>query len=428
MSSFSIDLAADRIVEPRTRIYFEEVAQSYANKCYRSCIVMLWTVVVCDLVYKLQTLRDLYEDESAEKLLEEVEAKQIANPNSPDWELFLLDEVATRTKLLEGSDHIQLQNLQKLRHLSAHPVLTTADLLFQPTKEVARAQIRLALEALLLKPALFSKRIIKTLVEDIAANKASLVSQTKLKAYLEARYLPNIPLAIELELFRALWKFCFRLNNADTQINREINVETLEILYNRNSAAIRTLIDDDSPTFSLIGPDSEPVDALIGFLAKNGDLYQSLNADAHVIIDGRVEAEINNRAKAYFKGDDMTTHLETLDAMDANDLAGMTDEVWLELFTDAEKEGCLESALRLASKIYVNSASYDAADRSFARFIEPVLPKFTAATMEELLAGVDINSQAYGRGRASLDHPHIKDIADQLTVDIQPYRNFASSF
>jgi hypothetical protein len=48
-----------------------------------------------------------------------------------------------------------------------------------------------------------------------------------------------MPRAIELELFRTLWKFCFKLNNAETQANRKINIETLAILYNRNAGAIR---------------------------------------------------------------------------------------------------------------------------------------------------------------------------------------------
>ena len=80
MTGFSIDLAADRIIEPRTRDYFTEVTRSFSNECYRSSLVMLWTVVVCDLVYKLQTLRDLYGDASAATLLADVEAKRAANP------------------------------------------------------------------------------------------------------------------------------------------------------------------------------------------------------------------------------------------------------------------------------------------------------------------------------------------------------------
>lgn len=427
MPSFSIDLAADRIVHPLTRAYFDEVARSYNNQCYRSSLVMLWTVVVCDLVYKLQALRDLYGDASAGTLLTEVEAKRVANPNSPDWEAYLLDEVAKRTKMLEASDHTQLQNLQKLRHLSAHPVLTTADILYRPTKETARAQIRLALEALLLKPPLFSKRIVDTLIKDIAQNKAVLISREKLKEYLEARYLPNMPTAIELELFRTLWKFCFKLNNADTQTNRNINVDTLAILYSRDPVAIRELIDQERPSFSLVGPDPEPLDALINFLADNEEIYGSLDPAAHILIGGRLAADINNRVKASFTAIDMAAHLVTLDAETANDLAEMNDKVWTRLFADAEMEGSLEAALGLAIKIYVESGDYDAADIRFARFIEPALPKFTAAKMQELLEGIEDNSQTYGRGRAALDHQQIENRANILTVATQPFVQFTNA-
>ncbi|MEY9405525.1 hypothetical protein ABIF65_011658 [Bradyrhizobium japonicum] len=427
MSGFSIDLAADRIVESRTRAYFEEVARSFSNECYRSSLVMLWTVVVCDLVYKPQTLRDLYGDTSAGKLLKDVEAKRATNPNSPDWEIYLLDEVAKRTKMLETPDHIQLQNLQRLRHLSAHPVLATGDLLFRPTKEIARAQIRLALEALLLKPALFSKRIIDTLVEDIAANKAVLISREKLRAYLEARYLPNMPRAIELELFRVLWQFCFKLNNPDAQANRKINTDTLAILCNRNAAAIRDMIDNERTTFSNVGPDPEPLDALIDFLIDHAELYGSLDSATQILVEGRLTADINNRAKAWFKAPNMSAHLKALHAEPPKELAKMDDDVWLQLLEDAASHGTVQDALRLAVKVYGESGSYDAADSRFTRFIEPALPQFTVATLTELLKAIDDNGQTYGRGRSKSDHRKIKGVADTLKVDTTPYKDFTNS-
>lgn len=61
MYGISIEDAAERIVDPRTRSYFQEVLQTYVNGNYRSAIVMLWTVVICDLVYKLRTLAEVSE-------------------------------------------------------------------------------------------------------------------------------------------------------------------------------------------------------------------------------------------------------------------------------------------------------------------------------------------------------------------------------
>lgn len=291
-----------------------------------------------------------YNDAAAGKLLDDVEIKRVANPNSPDWEIYLLDEISKRTKMLETSEFVQLQNLQKLRHLSAHPVLTAADLLFRPTKEDTRAQIRMALEAVLLKPALFSKRVIDTLVEDIAANKALLISREKLKTYLEARYLPNMPSAIERELFRVLWKFCFRLNNADTEANRAINADTLAILFSRDPAAVRAMIGAERPVFSNVGPDAEPLDALVAFLADHGDLFGLLDPAAQIQVDGRLAADINNRARGRFKSPDMAAHLAALLAEEHDELGKLDDHVWRRLLADASGEGEADGAVRLASR------------------------------------------------------------------------------
>lgn len=427
MTGFSIDLAADRIIDLRTRDYFTEVSRSFSNECYRSSLVMLWTVVVCDLVYKLQTLRDLYGDASAGTLLTDVEAKRVANPTSPDWEVFLLDEVLKRTKMLEVSEHAQLKHLQQLRHLSAHPVLSGTDLLFRPTKEDARAQIRMALEALLMKPALFSKKIVDTLVTDIATNKAVLISRDKLKAYLEARYLPNMPPAIERELFRALWKFTFKLNNTDAQTNRQINLDTLSILYGRNAVAMRAIIDADRTFFSNVGPDAKPLNALVAFLAENPVLYGSLDPSGQILVDGRLEADVNLRVLGRFKAADIAAHLTALLAEEAKELAKMSDEVWLELLTDAESEGEVDRAVRIGVKVYGASDSYDDADKRFSTFIEPSLAKLTAATLLELLRSIEDNSQTYDRKRAGYDHRKIETVAGILGVSTTAYTSYTKS-
>jgi hypothetical protein len=52
MSDYSIELAAERIVDPRTKRYFAEVYGCYASGHYRSAVVMLWSVVVTDILFK----------------------------------------------------------------------------------------------------------------------------------------------------------------------------------------------------------------------------------------------------------------------------------------------------------------------------------------------------------------------------------------
>jgi hypothetical protein len=427
MSEFSIDLAAERIIDRRSREYFGEVLRSFANGCYRSSLVMLWTVVVCDLVYKLQSLSDMHGDKTAEKLLKDLQKKQSTNPTSPDWEVYLLDEVYARTKLLEAGEHTQLLGLQKLRHLSAHPVLTGTDLLFHPTKEATRAHIRVALEAVLLRPPLFSKKIVGAFVKDIAANKASLISKHTLKTYLDARYFPNMPLAIESELFRGLWKFCFKLRNADTDANRDINIAALAVICDRNPAAIRNAIDGDQVYFSDVGPDDELLKALIGFLVDYPILYGSLNNAAQILIKAQIDANINLKLKASFLHADFGALLTALAGEGADDFDKIDANEWIVFLASATQEGKLQEACEIAIDNYGQSVSYDDADFRFGRFIAPILDKVDAHRMTLLLDMIEQNSQTYDRWRAKTDHPKIAAAAATLSINTSSYQNFTAN-
>ena len=104
IGDFSIEMAAERIVDTRTKEYFREVYSSYANGNFRSAIVMLWSVVVCDVLYKLDELRNMYGDKVAESILKEIEDQQKKNPKSPEWEISLVEKVRDRTNLLDVAD------------------------------------------------------------------------------------------------------------------------------------------------------------------------------------------------------------------------------------------------------------------------------------------------------------------------------------
>lgn len=111
--TFSMESLADRIFFEKSKKYFQEVTSSYYSGNYRSAIVMLWSVVIFDLVLKLQSLKNSYNDASAISLLEEITKKQIQNPKSPDWELYLVEKVCENTNLIDYSEIEQLKFLQK---------------------------------------------------------------------------------------------------------------------------------------------------------------------------------------------------------------------------------------------------------------------------------------------------------------------------
>ena len=85
MDEFALEKLSDRIHYGKTKDYFKEVLSSYHNGNHRSAVVMLWSVAVCDLVYKLQSLIDLYDDASAKLILAEMSKIQQKDQKSAAW-------------------------------------------------------------------------------------------------------------------------------------------------------------------------------------------------------------------------------------------------------------------------------------------------------------------------------------------------------
>lgn len=427
MGEFSIELSAEKIVDSRTKSYFTEVLSSFINGHHRSAVVMLWSVVISDLVYKLQELRDLYQDPIATSILESVQAKQTANPTNPDWEPYLLDEINSRTQFFEAGEHQHIVAIHKLRHLSAHPVLSSAHLLFEPNKETARAAIRNALESVLLKPPVFSKRVVINLIQDLAARKALLPDAASLRMYLDAKYLRNLHPSVKLELIRTLWKFCFRLTNADADANREINLRALTVVHDREPLDFRNLIRENAEQFSEVAAGGAPLIAAVQFLAKCEGIYPTLTNAAKVPIAAFARTDINLFAGASYINDSLAAHIEELKALPSDQLLPLNDESWEALMAKAEQEGIKQDALGIAVKLYGSAGGFNTADSVFARFIRPNAADLDATRVNELLAGIEGNNQTYWRGRARADHPLIKARADELGIDLTPYRNFRES-
>ena len=222
MLEFSLENLSEKIHYGKTKDYFQEVLSSYHNGNYRSAVVMLWSVAVCDIVYKLEYLVDLYEDSGAKSILDGITKSQNDNPKSPSWEFELIQHTHEHTNLLDHSEYANLVYLQQQRHLSAHPILDSDRQLHTPNKETVRALIRNTLEDLLIKPPFYTKKIIDELLVDIAEAAPALNTRQKVKKYLESRYLSKLKPEVELSIYRSLWKLVFKVEDENCTKNRNI--------------------------------------------------------------------------------------------------------------------------------------------------------------------------------------------------------------
>lgn len=425
---FSIEQAAERIADSRTRGYFGEVYSSFVNGNNRSAVVMLWSVVVADIVFKLQELRDLHTDPVAKSILDEIGKLVENNPNNPEWELALVESVAVRMYLFEAGDAENLRYLQKLRHLSAHPVLSGINVLFSPTKDQCRSLIRSALESVLLKPPVFSKKIIEHFVEDIATRKKLLPDDQSLEQYLKAKYFSGMHAEVQREVFRTLWKFVFRLSNQDADENRSINCRVLQIMFSANSLDLKKYVQDHQPFFSEIAGSGSPLDQLVEFIGQNPILLPALSEAAKTLVCNRAKADVDLFVRAPFVSNGMSAHI---------DAAVRSEGLWklrrasVEAFLDmAASAGLEDKACCLPAAAYYRASCFDDADNRFEAIVEPFLPRFGKESLTALLEGIESNGQTYGRGRARSQHQIVLAQCKKVfgeTFDLGPYPNFKES-
>ena len=422
MYEFSIEQAANKIHDHRSREYFGEVMNNYFNGNYRSSAVMLWTVVICDLVYKLQYLKDIHNDEKAIAILDGMIEFQTRNPTNPNWESNLLKEIHERTSLLESHELDSLETLQKHRHLSAHPVLSKTDILFKPNREMVLCDIRVALDSVLTKPPILTKHVFNELVEDLERIKDLFAEDSELKRYLCSRYFSNLNKEVSIHLFKSLWRITFKIEDERCNQNRQINYEALRIIFEDNRELFTEDIKNNSHYYSEIS-DNDPIKYAIFFLGDYPYLFESLTEAAKAIIRSKAESRINLLTISYFLSNNIAEHIAMLIAHIESDYkralrsTSISQSHIKDLIRHASSAGVKESVNKLLIKIYVNAADFDAGDSLFAKFIKPHISQFHSEDVQELIKGIGENNQTHWRGRAASDHEIVVKRAEEVIVD-----------
>jgi hypothetical protein len=418
MQEFSLERFAEDIHHRKTKEYFREVLSSYHNGNYRSAVVMLWSVAVCDVVYKLQSLIDIYEDAQAKTILDEITKKQIDEPRSSAWEVQLIKDVYEKTQLLDTAEYENLKYLQKQRHLSAHPVLNSERELHSPKKETVRALLRTTLEELLVKPPFYTQRILDELLEDVSESSAVLNSRSNVKKYVVSRYLSRTTPPVELNLIRSLWKLVFKVEDEDCSKNRFINLSVLDVLASRNEAALPDLLTGDKDYFGNVSPTGVPITYLVYFLAKRASLYDCLNDGARLKVQHCIQTDDVGRTLGWFVKSDLMVHgqdVETwIKSAERPDFKGRQFDALLGINDSAEWQARF---CKIVSVYYTISHRYDQADGRFQDAIQKYIHLFDKDNLIFLIEKINGNSQCCGRGKAREDYQVIKERIHELYGD-----------
>ncbi|MBU8772022.1 hypothetical protein [Cytobacillus oceanisediminis] len=427
----SLEYKSENIYHQKTREYFNEVMSSYNNGNYRSAVVMLYSVVICDLIYKLQELSDRYSDHIAISILEKIKQEQEENPTNPKWEKTLIDEVSTRTNLLEPQDKLNINYLRDSRHLSAHPVLDRLDILVKPNKETVRANMANMLDGLLCKSPILSNKIINTLLADLVSIEEQLVKQEDLERYLNSKYLTKINKPTEEKLFRDLWKFAFRLEDAQTNKHRIVIYNSLLILFRKELSFFVSLIQNDKNYYSQITLENPYIlDLMLNFWSRYPVTYLHMDETVKVIIDNKVRENFDLFAKSVFLSDSLIEHFSKIRTRSSSEdfTPRMRDTETALLFSLSREQGITKEFLDLLIFLFRKSSSYSDGDYNFREFIIPYGKLFTKEQFIEILTAINENNQLYGRWDSRKDNPRLKKIIDESPYkdefDYTQYSNF----
>ncbi|CAM4026351.1 hypothetical protein L1N85_17085 [Paenibacillus alkaliterrae] len=297
MAAFILEDEMENVVSPQTKEYLKEVVSSYNHGNYRSAIVVLYTVVIFDLIEKMKTLSEIYNDEKAREILDEIERKQKEEKKSSDWERILVELVNKNTQLIDDMEKEKIDYLKLCRNYSAHPIYNNEYKLSNPTKEETRSLIRNCFEIVFKKEPLLSKKILDDLIND-SKNYQQKLGIDGLESYLKARYFSKINDRVKKAIFDSLWRFVFKLENDNCNFDRKYNYYTLFYLVRNDEKLYYEVVKDNPARYSqieiketrgyieYITEFENSNTSLIFFLAQYNNFFNYFTEDGKQIIRG----------------------------------------------------------------------------------------------------------------------------------------------
>lgn len=426
---YSIEQLADNVHHHKTKQYFEEVLRSFENENYRSSVVMLYTVVICDLVFKLKDLKEIYGDSKASKILEDLESQKDENPVSSEWENKLIDKSFKEAKILENDVYTHIDTLKKYRNLSAHPVLNSMDILYRPNKELVEALIKNMLEGLLTKHPLFTKNIFKPFMEEIERIKNDFPNEEKLEIYLNSKFFIHFNNELIEYMFKNIWKCVFKKEGENEVRNREINYKVLLIIYKKYKHFLNEYIEKESAFFSEFLDKEITITKLIDFLFQYPEIYRLLQPHTQELLKKRAMNDTQLTVRSVFISDTLKEHFKYISSeihMNGGRYYNqpfsrtyLLKEQDVTIFYNlAKAEESLNEFYDLMIRHYYHSSTYDGADRTFELCIRPFYKHFSKENFEELLNHVNHNPQCYEGRNRSRNHILLR-AAEEVMIDMK---------
>lgn len=466
MSEFILEEALERVKNKTTKIYLQEVVSSYNNKNYRASVSVLYTILIYDLLQKVIILKEVYGDESADNILTNIHASQKNNPKDPGWEGSLIDDICTYTSLITPAEKEELLYIKQTRNLAAHPIININEFNEETfaeelklkiiTKETSIDLIRKAFEIVFLRDAILAKNILQDIIGDIKTF-YDRVKDNGLEIYLNSKYFSRMSQNRKNELFKALWKFVFILDNDDCIENRVSNFYGLLFLYKENKHHYLKLMGNNEDYY-FTKLQSETLKSycenfnievndfsissfkkrsrivyFISFLKQNPEVYNKLNKYAKNIINSSINSlyidvdvvtstlyeceeknknifkkQLETKAEAVFLAEDVSSHFNDVfkmiknfctntkskDSLDGGNYCALNEKNLSIILEQCQYRGCTKEFLSFIIRYCTSAQNFYQVHYLF-EYAKYYFKYFAKNTFYEFLAKMNNNSQFY---------------------------------
>ncbi len=439
MKQYSIQASAKYIYSPDTKSYFEEVIASYNSGCYRACTVVLYIVVLTDLILKLKEMVEVYNDQDASKILEKVKKEQENNPTNPSWEKTLIDEISTKTSLLNKVELQHLIYLKSMRNASAHPIISESFQLSEINQETATCLIRNMVDSILSKPPYLTKKsIFDELLSDIHRFSKEARGRDETIHFVNEKYLSRLKNKELIRVFESLWKLVFKVNSEECIENRDYNFSVLVNLLQEKYDLLIERIELDKQKYNQM-LSIENVRLLMYLVEEFPELYHDdiLNFASKSMLLKHVEENFDdfcfltiltpeildhlNKITVKFK--DLLKNKSSFEILIYFSFYGMYHAVKRAVLKGYSKEACTH-----VINIFDISNDFNLSDMLFSNLVKPSLEYFDKEKAEELIKVINQNPNIYQRRQHNQEREIIKTFISEngFEIDLSNYLNFLS--
>lgn len=401
-----IERQVEKITNVKTKEMFTEVYQLYAIHNYRACIVMLWSCIVCDLLYKLEESVVLHNDSIAKNILEDVNKIRNMDDFQVNWESKFIVMIRDRTKFLSDISFQQLNEIHKHRHWCAHPVFVDNYDLYMPSRELCRDSMQQALSIVFVRPSFMTKHLTTMVLESLETFKRYNPDYEILGRFLDERYMKNLPIELKKKIFRDLWHIVFSVTTDEkADANRSINMLAIRHLID-GTPNLLDLLSEEREYYSKISATDDILEMFFILSAHFPLIWNRLTESCKTILKGETERNhildflavcIDENIENHFNRLSEAPIYETTNGWNGSMIyANLSINQIRTMFNISDIYGKKNSFFSFLIKMHGKSTCYDDANLT-CEFIQPYLQFFDKESIDLLLHMINSNNQCYTR-------------------------------